>query len=272
MVNMWYAYGVARRWTEVEEGQYRDELQNLYVRQNKPLGKVAITLRISEATVFQRLRRLGIPTQRYLKSGYNNKRADTYVPSAYSPELAELFGVLLGDGHISHFQVMVTLGSKEVSYARHVKTLLDRVFGGAPRIAVLKKGYRVVYLGSVAATAWLMREGCVRNKVSAQVDAPRWIFKKETYITAFLRGFFDTDGSVYKLRYGTQISLTNKSLPLLCSLQRMLRKLGYTPSAVSAYRVYLTRYSEVRRFFREIQPANAKHKRRYQAMKSCAGT
>lgn len=75
----------------------------------------------------------------------------------------------------------------------------------------------------------------------------------------FLKGFFDTDGSVYKLRFGTQISFTNKSLPLLQSTRRMLLLLGYQPSSISGYRVYLTKQKSILRFFKEIKPANPKH-------------
>lgn len=79
----------------------------------------------------------------------------------------------------------------------------------------------------------------------------------------FLRGFFDTDGSVYKLKFGIQISFTNFSVPLLKSLQKMLIELGYKPSRISANKVYLTQIKDVKRFFEEITPANPKHQRRF---------
>src|ERR1019366_69525 len=108
-------------------------------------------------------------------------------------------------------------------------------------------------------TSWLLKEGLVNNKVKSQVDIPKWIFKKPEFMQRFLRGFFDTDGSIYKLKFGIQISLSNKSQPMLKSLQRMLFKLGYNPSAVSADRVYLTGIPDVKRFFAEIIPENQKH-------------
>ena len=258
---------MARRWNTNEEDYYRRELQELYVRQNKSLREVAAALRIAEQTVFQRLQRLNIPILRHLKKGYNNKHGVTEIPTEYSNQLAELFGILLGDGHISHFQVVVTLGSKEIEYVEYVQKLIKKIFKGEPRISIRATGHRDVYLGAVDVTSWLKKEGLVGNKVYAQVDAPVWIYANRTYMENFIRGFFDTDGSVYKLRYGIQVSLTNKSIPLLVSLQNMLRKLGYSPSAVSAYKVYLTKKIDVERFFREIQPANFKHQRRFQQLR-----
>ena len=81
---------------------------------------------------------------------------------------------------------------------------------------------------------------------------------------AFVRGFFDTDGSIYKLRFGLQISITNHSLPLLIALQSMLRTLGYSVSEVSVGRIYITRRNQVARFFSEIAPMNSKHTQRFE--------
>ena len=260
---MVYYTPMARRWTIEEEEKYRKELRDLYIVHNKTIGEIASVLNLhSYQTVYDRLKRLRIKTCREKKEHCNNKRTDIRIPS-YSSELAELLGVLLGDGSITHFQIWVTLGTKEMAYAKYVLTLIQKVFGGTPRITIRKSGYKDVYLGSTLATKWLFQEGLVRNKVLSQVGVPTWIFDSDDYMKSFLRGFFDTDGSIYKLRYGTQISLTNHSWPLLCSLQKMLQLLRYHPSAISLHKVYLTRVPEIKKFFREIQPANPKHQRRF---------
>jgi intein/homing endonuclease len=105
-----------------------------------------------------------------------------------------------------------------------------------------------------------------RNLSIGEVGTPSWIWERKEYLRGFLRGFFDTDGSYYLLRHGRQISFTNHSLPLLHSLRKMLIRLDYSASEVSAYRVYLTRKGDVDRFFSEIRPANVKHLRRYQVL------
>lgn len=257
---------MARRWTPHEERMLRSELRQLYVIENKTIGEVGRILGVAGGTIFDRLVRLGIPTLREQKTNFNNRRNDVRIVDDYSAELSELFGILLGDGHISHFQVMVTLGTKELSYARYVRRLLQNVFGGVPKIITSSRNDRTVYLGSTVITKWLKAEGLVQNKVAAQVDVPSWLFNSPDYMTGFIRGFFDTDGSVYKLRYVIQISFCNKSLPLLYSLHNMLKTIGYNPSAVSGYNIYLTRKEDVQRFFREVKPANVKHQRRYKEL------
>ncbi|MES2213694.1 MAG: LAGLIDADG family homing endonuclease [Patescibacteria group bacterium] len=258
-----YNSEMAHRWTKIEENKIRSELINLYVTENKTLNEVSVILGISESTVFQRLSRLGIKSQPYLKPNYLRKPKDVQLPKKYSEDLAEFFGIMLGDGHVSHFQVVVSLGNKEVSYAEYVRLFVRSIFHTNVRIATRKTGYRDVYFGSTIVTSWLRKEGLVNNKVKSQVDIPEWIFQSQEFMERFLRGFFDTDGSVYKLRFGIQISLTNLSTPLLVSLRKLLFALGYNPSEISADRVYLTRVADVERFFVEIQPKNKKHQERY---------
>lgn len=253
---------MARRWTKEEELKYRKELINLYGVQNKSIGEIAPLLGLRESSVFDRMQRLGIKTSKQLKTKYLNKRTDVVIPKR-SPKLAEFFGVMLGDGHVSRYQTMVTLGTKELEYVEYVQSMMHYLFSVHATICVKKSGYRDVYIGSTQITSWLLDQGLVHNKVAAQVNVPLWIYTRRAYMQSFIRGFFDTDGSVYKLRFGTQISLTNKSLPLLKSLREMLITLGYKASEMSSYRVYLTRKTDLDRFFREIRPANSKHLRRY---------
>lgn len=255
---------MARRWTTAEEQHYREELEELYVRQNKTIAEVAPILKIKQSTVYDRLLRLNIFPNPQNKLKFCNKRNDIVLPE-YSEDLAEFIGIMLGDGCLTHYQTAVTLGTKESEYVRYVQKLMEKLFCVSATIMTSKdSGYNVVYIGSTKISIWLQAMGLVFNKVAAQVDVPTWVWNDKKYLGRFLRGFFDTDGSIYKLRFGMQVSLTNHSLPLLRSLRNMLITLEYKASEVSAGRVYLTRKSDVIRFFEEIQPANTKHLRRFE--------
>lgn len=255
---------MARRWTITEEDFYRSELYELYSIQNKTIKEIAPLIGIKEKSVYDRLVRLEIPVAPERKQKYCNQRTDVHIPE-HSPDLAEFIGIMLGDGCLTHYQTMVTLGTKEFAYVKYVQSLMQKLFLVPATIMTSKhSGYHVVYIGSTKITSWLQDMGLVFNKVAAQVDVPTWITTNDEYMTRFIRGFFDTDGSIYKLRFGVQISLTNHSLPLLHASQTMLKSLGYKPSAVSASRVYVTRRNEVQRFFREVAPKNLKHQVRFE--------
>ncbi len=254
---------MARRWIKEEEDFYRAQLVELYIEQNKTAEEIAGILMLSRSSVCKRLKRLNIPSNRQDKPRYLNRRRDITIPK-YSNNLAEFFGILLGDGNLTSAHIAVTLGNKELLYANHVMQLYKILFGPLPKIYISPDGYMMVYLCSTEISRWLMREGMVCNKVRAQVDVPRWIFDQESYMRHFVRGFFDTDGSVYKLRFGIQLSFTNRSAPLLVSLQKLLKQLKYRVSEISDFKFYITRIADVERFFNEIQPRNEKHLERFQ--------
>ena len=254
---------MARRWTIPEEKFYRTQLHELYVIQNLPIEKIAKKLCIGNSTVYDRMIRLGITPTPERKPNYLKKRKDIRIPARYTADLAEFFGIMLGDGNLTKSQIKVTLGTKEMKYAKYITLLFKNIFGPTPKIAIRKSEYKDVYIGSVDLVRWLQNEGLIFNKVSKQVSAPKWINGSDIYQKRFLRGFFDTDGSIYKLRYGHQISFRNESIPLLLSLQDALKQLHYKPSEITCGKIYLTRKDDIVRFFREISPKNPKHLERF---------
>lgn len=255
---------MAQRWTPTEEQNKFKKLQQLYVKENKTIGEIGIILGLAQSTVFQQMKRLGIPSTPGLKKTcIARKRTDITIPSGYSKELAEFFGIMLGDGKLSYYQVVVTLGTKELAYAKYIADLMKELFGVRPKIGFRKNNFKDIYLGCVDLTEWLRKEGLVYNKVLSQVGVPRWIFLKKEYKQNFLRGFFDTDGSIYRLKFGIQVTFNNRSEPLLQSTHRILKLLSYHPSKIAGHKIYLTKRNEIIRFFQEVKPANPKHQERF---------
>ena len=262
-----------RKWTTEESEKYKKELENLYIKENKTISEISKLLGISEKTVFKRLCRLDIETIPHKKDNFRNKRNDIKIPNGRSEDLAEIFGILLGDGHISKSQVLITLGSKEKSYCEYVQNLFEKVFKVRPKHSVRAGGYYDLYIGSVELVKWFIKNGMVHHKVKSQVNCPQWIKENKKYSKRFVRGFFDTDGSVYKLKFGIQISFTNASFPLLQSAKDMLLYLEYKPSMISSQKVFLTKMENLDKFFIEINPKNQKHiDRFYTFKKQCVGT
>ncbi len=256
------------RWTRFQEENKRKELYQLYIRENKAIGEIAELLNLAESTVYDRLIRLNISIIKDKKAGFNNKRSDVLIPKKYTDDLAEFVGVLLGDGHIAPTQITVTLGKKD-EFIPYVKKLIKRIFGIEARNTKSKDGDTTIYFGSVEAVRYFLKMGLVAHKVKSQVDIPKWIFKKRKFMRRVLRGLFDTDGSVYKLRFGTQVSFCNHSRPLIDSVKRILHSLGFSPSKISGYNLYLTRREDLGKFFKEIGFGNKKHIKRFKRFYGC---
>lgn len=260
---------MSKKWNKKEEMLIHRELENLYVKENKTIGEIAQILGLGQSTIYDRLLRLDIKPERSKKKKFNNKRDDIFIPKNYSSSLSEFIGVMLGDGHLTKMQVSVTLGTKEDSYVHYLAKLVKGLFKITPKVIKRDGKYNILYFGSVDVVDWLMSMGLVFNKVKKQVGVPIWIFKDKNFIKGFLKGFFDTDGSVYKLKFGVQLSFTNRSLPLLESVREGLLQLGFKPSRISRFRVYLTRKEDVVGFFEKISPVNKKHLKRYKIMSKC---
>ncbi len=198
------------------------------------------------------------------------KRQNIAIPSSFSKELAEFVGIMLGDGHISPTQARISIGMGEPEYVRYICNLIKRIFAVKPKcFERLESNVYIVYVGSVDLVKFLLNMGLATNKVKQQVNIPRWIFSSREYNQGFLRGFFDTDGSIYKLRFGTQMSFCNHSIPLLQSTRNILTDMNYHPSRISSWKIYLTRKLDLYRYAEDISFGNKKHFRKAKEFGIC---
>ena len=189
--------------------------------------------------------------------------------------LAEFVGIMLGDGCLSgQFQVGISFNSKtDGAYGTYLQNLFRALFGVSATIQrrTDTNGWTVV-ASSRALVEYLQVLGLVcGDKVANQVDLPHWIWVRRNYQTACLRGLMDTDGSVYRYTHRVNdhtynhvaLCFTNHSMPLLRSVECVLRASGFSPRT-HRYHVYLNRQQEIERYFRVVGTKNAKHLTRFQ--------
>ena len=186
-----------------------------------------------------------------------------------SHDLAEFFGIMLGDGGLTHFQCVVYLNSEtDQDFAYFVKGLVKELFNLDAQIYASgsEKVWRVS-ISSVDLVKYLTHKGLsVGNKVHLQVDVPLWIKSRSVYIKACLRGLIDTDGCFVLHKYkvnGKQyvypkIAFTNRSMPLLNFVYEALKNLGYTPKRSYKYQIWLHNQQEVLRYLEEVGTRNYK--------------
>ncbi len=252
-----------RSWTARENVKKYEELLQLYCHESKTIFEIGKILNIHYVTVYQRLIRFNIPIRGSEKSCHN---ARILLVPPHSGDLAEFCGIMLGDGHVGLAQLFVTVNVKtDSSYIQYLQNLIEGLFNFRPRVI----RFRGVCVDLCITSKHLMRElrtiGLYSpNKVRDQVVIPHWIFQSTEYQRRFVRGFFDTDGSIYQLKWfnAVQMSFKNRSFPLLEGTREILLSCGYRPSRISNYSVYLTRRQDVRRYIQEIGFGNDKHRLR----------
>lgn len=192
--------------------------------------------------------------------------------SVQNQDLAEFFGIVLGDGSITQRQVIITLNRRDdKEYAHYVSGLTKKIFGIAP--SFYNQGS--VWDLSISRTElvkFLVENGLsVGNKVKQQVGVPEWIQTNDTLSKSCVRGLVDTDGSFYIEKHSYKnwvyhncvINFTNRSIPLLEFVETKLQKLGFNPKRRNRYNVCLGKEEQVFRYFKEIGSSNPKHYDKY---------
>src|SRR3989344_4892954 len=96
-----------------------------------------------------------------LKYPQKSHRKPVIIPK-YSVQLAEFFGIMMGDGGINNlWQANVTLNSiKDVQYARFISILCNELFGITPAIRKRKsRSTLIVSLASILVVNFLVENG-----------------------------------------------------------------------------------------------------------------
>lgn len=196
----------------------------------------------------------------------------------YSGELAEIIGIIMGDGglyldRLNKYQITVAFNKKEEHYLKYVKRLFEDHFNYKFCISKGKDEF-LLRNNSVFVGDYLIKSGIkCGNKINNKVVVPNWISRKEEFLLRFIKGFFDTDGCVYR-KYGkyAQIQIKLGCEETISSISNVLIKLGFKPTRIQkeycgkffSWKIYLTRQKEIEKFFKKVKPRNQKHNARYQ--------
>ena len=151
--------------------------------------------------------------------------------------IAELTGVILGDGHLHTKHNMITIvGSLEDLnyYQERVQRLFEKVFN---KSATLRKrnDRNAYYLTLSSKKSMLFLTDVVGLKRGSKVNAsiPKIIFSQKKYIRAFLRGLFDTDGCLKfskqtkEIHYYPRVQIALRKSPLAVELAELFRALNF---------------------------------------------
>lgn len=196
----------------------------------------------------------------------------TFPVLRHSENLAELFGIFLGDGSITGGQVRVSLDRfADRLYAIFVARLMKKMLGEEPA-RFERESTTELYTSGVELVKLLEKMGLSRgSKVANQVKIPEWIMANQQYAYACLRGLFDTDGGIYIHHHGNEKRrwhnlgwcFTNHSLPLVVNARAILTSAGITPRG-NEKRIFLYAVPEIRKFMEIIGSSNPKNIDKYQ--------
>jgi len=210
------------------------------------------------------------------KGGKKSKGNTKIIKSSEKNErLAELIGIILGDGHIEErikdnarcYAVKIA-GHIERDYnylSSYVSNLIESIYHEKPSI-YKDANYGVMWtvIHGKEIVKDLLNKGLKSgNKKRNNQGIPKWIKENKAYLKVCLRGLIDTDGSVHcisKNNRNLRICFTSYIPLLMQDTRNAFIELGYSPSKViKGNQFFITRKDNLIKYQEEIGFSNEKH-------------
>lgn len=212
-----------------------------YKKENHPsLLKVSKTFRKRKIDNFAEWRKKAI------KKGLI--RTD-YPALEKSADLAELIGVVLGDGHISKFPrtevLTIFSNSDNLGFINRYARLAEKIFDKTPSVSKRSDSNCTkisIYQKNISKRLGIP-SGARGDK---NIRIPRWIKNNKDFLIRYLRGLYEAEGSfsVHKPTYTYKFVFSNRNESLLNNVEKGLKFLGFHPHK-DKYRIQISRRAEV---------------------------
>lgn len=202
--------------------------------------KISVTMKARKINNFAKWREEAI---------HHGKIRIHFPPFAKNGDLAELIGVVLGDGHIEKFprteRLLIFSNSKNPGFVTRYTKLVEKIFHKHPYVYKQSNQNCIrISLYEKYISKRLRLPSGARKK--AHLPVPTWILRKKEYSIRYLRGLYEAEGSygIHKATYTYKFSFSNKNQSLLNNVSKMLKMLGFSPHS-DPVRVQLSRRAEV---------------------------
>jgi len=208
------------------------------------------------------------------KGGKNSPGNRIKLPEiCFDEDLAEFIGAFLGDGHLYFHRKIIGkkhIGvygiriagdiEKEREYHLYLRSLTKKIFNLKSKEVLKRKlsSCRFLDIYSKELVEFFIAMGInPGNKIANQSTIPKWIYKKNSFMVACLRGLIDTDGCIHRMSrrdsHLLRLNFVNHNFSLLRDTRNLFVKLGYSPSKIIRDRTfYVSRQNEVKNYLKEV--------------------
>jgi hypothetical protein len=184
------------------------------------------------------------------------------IPASYpslkkNGDLAELTGVVLGDGHIELFPrtecLYILSNANNLGFVSRYSRIVEKLFGKKPTCTKLSGANCVrirLYQKFISKRLDIPAGARLRKRFSV----PKWILKNKSFVIRYLRGLYEAEGCrcTHAPTYTYKLFFTNSNGSLRSIVFDLLTNLGFHPH-VSGEDVQLSRKEEIDRFVRLIR-------------------
>ncbi len=205
------------------------------------IAKISETFKRKKIDNFKRWR------EKAIKSGIFKSN---YPPFKQNGDLAELIGVVLGDGYIGKFprteSLTISSNSNNEGFIERYSKLVARLFNKQSyisKVAEFKNCTRIrIYQKDIS-----KRLGISAGKRSKiKIEIPEWILKEKIFLIRYLRGLYEAEGSfcIHRPTYTYKFLFSNRNRSLLDDVYQALKILGFHPHK-SSDKIQISKREEV---------------------------
>ena len=212
-----------------------------YTKETHPsVAKISKTFKKKKIDNFARWR------ERMIKKGWIKIN---YPPLQRSEDLAELIGVILGDGNIYKHprteELRISSNSEDKEFIKRYDRLVDKIFKKKPKLEKVKDSnciYIRIYQKDISQRLDIFA-GARKNQ---KIEIPLWILKNKKYLIRYLRGLYEAEGSfcIHEPTYTYKFLFGNRNKSILENVHRALKILGFHPHK-SKDRIQISKKGEV---------------------------
>ena len=208
-------------------------------------------------------------------SSFNPKKFDIIVMEKYlkkcinkpilDQNLAEVLGVLNGDGHLSkiNHEVSVTGNLGDTNYFLYLKKKFEELF--KMKFNIEKFNHYLKLRGySKELIDFLTKEfELPKGRKMGKLGIPKEIFSDKNLLANYFRGLFDTDGTFYiRRKKDPVVEISSGDHVYLEQIKGGLKFIDFE-FGIRKKNVYLYKKEDIKRFFEVIKPANPKHLKKF---------
>jgi len=185
------------------------------------------------------------------------KIKSSYPQLKRNGDLAELTGVILGDGHIQKFprteRLLIFSNANNPGFVKRYALLVEKVFKKKPYV-YKQTDQNCVRIGIYEKNIAKRLEISTGARKQGTFPVPKWIFENKTYVVRYLRGLYEAEGSEshHPPTSTHKFSFANRNESLLENVSQLMQGLGFYLSK-DKLRVQISRKAHVERAVRLLQ-------------------
>lgn len=206
----------------------------------------------------------------------SKRNTKEFIEPKDSKELAEIVGIILGDGNIDTFHnkkgvqcYIIKIAGDKRNDKEYLSNYVYNLFlnilnedGSLREIKTTNGIYLTIYGKKMI--EFFKRKGLDSgDKKKNNQGIPNWIKKNSNYLKSCIRGLIDTDGSIHRIskqNKNLRINYVSHITKLLQDVREGLIFLGFKPSKIINDRqIFLSSKEDVLKFLRDIGFKNQKH-------------